>query len=80
MAFPNLLPTGENGFFADEPRPLRITPKQYINGRVLSRDSRLADSPEYPFAALDWLEKDLTSQNITITTLKIFNHDISVRD
>lgn len=80
MAFPQLFPTAKNTYHSVTPRPTKITPKQYINARLLCCDGRFAESPEYAFAALDWLERDAISQNITITTRKHFQQDISVKE
>ena len=78
MAFPYLFPTAKNTYHTDTPRPTKITAKQYINARLLCSDTRFAESPEYTFAALDWLERDAISQNIAITTRKHFQQDLSV--
>jgi hypothetical protein len=49
-----------------------------MNARLLCSDTCFAESPEYTFAALDWLERDAISQNIAITTKKHLKQDISV--
>ena len=45
---------------------------------LTDRDSRFAESPEYAFQALEWLEKRAIQQSISITTRKQFHQDITV--
>ena len=78
MAFPKLFPTGTNTYHTDDPRSVKITEKKYVNSRLLSKDTRFSESPEYAFQALDWLERQAINQSISITTRKKFHEDITV--
>lgn len=77
MSFPKLFPDGKHTYIMKNPRKIKLTPKKYINSRLLSKDGRFAESPEYTFMALDWLERDAIKQSISITSRKCFQEDIT---
>ena len=68
LAFPTLFPTGRNTFH--EERVVPITPKKYVNARLLSKDFRFADSVEYTFQCLHWIESVTVNDNINFSLKK----------
>ena len=75
LAFPTLFPNGENTF--DTERPVKLTVNKYINTRLLSSDTRFAESPEYTFQCLHWSETVLVNNTITIHLKKANQEDLN---
>jgi hypothetical protein len=76
LAFPTLFPDGKNTFHEERVTP--ITPKKYVNARLLSKDVRFAESPEYTFQCLHWVESVSVSDGITFPLKKARQDDVSV--
>ena len=75
MAFPKLFPSGKNTL--NSQRNVKISPKQYFKSRLLHKDARFAETSEYIFQALDFLERDSLQNNISITSRKSYHQDIT---
>ena len=65
---PVLFPTGNFSFNQD--RQVKISVKKYINRRLLAEDHRFAESPEYIFQCLHWMESVSVQEKINITMRK----------
>lgn len=76
LAFPTLFPDGKNTYH--ENRAVQISPKKYVNARLLSSDFRFAESPEYTFQCLHWIESVSVHESITMSLKKSRQTDISV--
>ena len=74
-AFPVLFPTGKNTF--DETRQVKISVRKYANVRLLSKDSRFAESTEYTFHCLHWLETTAIRETLAISTQKYRQADLT---
>ncbi|KAK3100749.1 hypothetical protein FSP39_024640 [Pinctada imbricata] len=75
-AFPGLFPDGKNTFH--EERKVPISPKKYVNARLLSKDSRFAESAEYTFQCLHWIESTSVNESIKFSLKKTRQSDLSV--
>ncbi|XP_070573805.1 uncharacterized protein [Ptychodera flava] len=75
LTFPTLFPSGTNTF--NEERDVRITVKKYINARLLSSDTRFAESTEYTFQCLHWAETVDVSNSITMQLKKTRTQDLN---
>ena len=75
MAFPNLFPSGKNTLNTE--RKMKISRKKYFKARLLHKDGRFAESSEYIFQVLDFLEREELQSNITITSRKSYHQDIT---
>lgn len=76
LAFPTLFPDGKNTYH--ENRAVQISPKKYVNARLLSSDFRFAESPEYTFQCLHWIKSVSVHESITMSLKKSRQTDISV--
>ncbi|XP_070548888.1 uncharacterized protein [Ptychodera flava] len=76
MTFPTLFPSGTNTF--TEERQVRLTVKKYINARLLSSDTRFAESTEYTFQCLHWAEMVDVKNSITMQLKKTRMGDLNV--
>lgn len=76
LAFPTLFPDGKNTYH--ENRAVQISPKKYVNARLLSSDFRFAESPENTFQCLHWIESVSVNESITMSFKKSRQTDISV--
>lgn len=76
LAFPTLFPYGKNTYH--ENRAVQISPKNYENARLLSSDFRFAQSPEYTFQSLHWIESVSVHEIITMSLKKSRQTYISV--
>lgn len=76
LAFPTLFPDGVSTFHMR--RTVSITPKKYVNARLISRDFRFAESAEYTFQCLHWIESVSVSDSITFSLKKDRQDDVSV--
>ena len=68
LTFPTLFPKGENTFNTE--RETKISVNKYINYRLLSKDTRFAESTEYTFQCLHWAETIAIQNTITIQLKK----------
>ena len=75
MAFPRLFPTGQNTYNTE--RLVPTSPKQYFISRLLHKDGRFAETPEYIFQSLDILERQSLQNSISITTRKSYQESLS---
>ena len=75
LTFPTLFPNGENTF--NTKRPIPISVQKYINVRLLSKDTRFAESPEYTFQCLHWAETINVQNQITIHLKKQHQVDLN---
>jgi hypothetical protein len=75
-AFPTLFPNGK--FTFNENRIKKITAKRYINSRLLSKDTRFAESTEYVFQCLHWSETIDIKNSVTMALKKSKKKDISL--
>lgn len=64
LAFPHLFPYGRNGLRT--PRSVRLTPLQYFQSRLLSKESRWANNIPYLFWTTNFTEKEKLSSSISI--------------
>ncbi len=80
MAHPNLHPTGTTTYYTATKRKTKLSSKRYVNARLLHKDGRFAESAEFCFSALDWIETEEISSSISITARKRFQEDITVGD
>ena len=64
LAFPTLYPDGNNGFGTH--RQISITPLDYFQSRIMSKDSRLAKHPSYIFWACNIVEAIKLQSSISI--------------
>ena len=78
LAFPTIFPDGLNTF--DTERTVKISPKKYVNARLLSSDSRFAEYPEYTFQCLHWIETVSINESILMYMKKSRQGDASVGD
>ncbi len=80
MAHPVLHPTGTTTYYTPTKRKTKLSSKRYVNARLLHKDGRFAESTEFCFSALDWIETEEISSSISITARKRFQEDITVGD
>ncbi len=80
MAHPVLHPTGTTTYYTPTERKTKLSSKKYVNARLLHKDGRFAESTEFCFSALDWIETEEISSSISITARKRFQEDITVGD
>ena len=72
LAFPYLFPDGQFSL-TFESRPIKLTPHKYFAQRILNKDTRFAQCPEYIFVAQQFVERfDVERQiNIAMRTGKV---------
>ena len=57
-AFPDLFPDGKFGFHYEGPeRKIKLTPINYFSQRVLNRNQKFAQDPDYLFIAQQFVER-----------------------
>ena len=76
LAFPALFPDGRNTYH--QPRVTHLSERKYVNARLLSSDTRFAESAEYTFQCLHWIETLSVNDSISMSLKKTRDSDISV--
>lgn len=76
LAFPTLFPFANNTFHSE--RQTKIGSKRYISVRLLSKDTRFAESTEYTFQCLHWVESTSIHDTISMSLKKNRQSDLSV--
>ena len=76
LAFPALFPDGRNTYH--QPRGTPLSERKYVNARLFSSDTRFAESAEYTFQCLHWIETLSVNDSISMSLKKTRDSDISV--
>ena len=67
-AFPDLFPDGKFGFHYD--RKLKLSPINYFSQRILNRNQKFAQDPDYLFIAQQFVERHLLEKQIDLAMRK----------
>ena len=76
LPFPALFPERKNTYH--QPRVTPLSERKYVNARLLSSDTRFAESAEYTFQCLHWIETLSANESISMSLKKTRDSDISV--